>query len=110
MLMTQDLLDRFHIYAVLQHQCSGGVAELVGGILGAVQTGLRQVLLYQCVNVRAADPLVPAGEEQGVLIPAGDGTADLQIAFQRRLAGVVKVDDTYLVSFTKHPQGVPLNV
>ena len=38
MLMTQNFLKGSHIYTVLQHQCGGGVAQLVGGIQAGVQT------------------------------------------------------------------------
>ena len=41
--MAQHLLKGAYIHAVLQHQGGGGVAQLVGGVLGAVQPGGGQV-------------------------------------------------------------------
>ena len=108
--MAQHLLYRLHIHAVLEHERGGGVAELVGGVSGAVQSGLGEVLFHQGVDVGAADALVPGGEEEGVLIPAADGPAHRQIPLQGGLAGVVEVDNAYLVALAQHPQRVPLDV
>ena len=60
-LMPQYLLDRLDVHAVLEHEGGGGVAELVGGILGAVQPGVGEMLFYQGVDVGTADPLVARG-------------------------------------------------
>ena len=68
MFVPQDLLNSLDVNAVLQHERSGGMAELVGGILCAVQTGLAEAFFDQGVDIGAADPLVPRGQEQGVLV------------------------------------------
>ena len=57
-----------------------------------------------------ADPLVPGGQEQRVLIPSADGTAHGEIAFQRRFAGIVQIDNTHLVTLAQDPQGISLDV
>ena len=86
------------------------MAQLVGGILGAVQPRHGQMLFHQRVHHGAADPLVTLGEKQGVPILAADGVAHRQIAGQRVLAGIVEVHHTHLVALAQHPHGVILNI
>ena len=88
--MSQDLLDGFHIHAILQHQRGRRVAKLMRGILGTVQTGLGQMLFHQCMNIGAADPLISGGQEQRILVPAADWTAHSQIPFQSGFTGIIQ--------------------
>ena len=62
------------------------------------------------MDARAADALVARGEEEGIVVAAGDRAANGEIAFQRVLAGVVQVDDAHLVALAEHAQRVILNV
>ena len=63
MLVPQNLLNSLYVHTVLQHERSGGVAQLVGGVFGAVQSGIGQVLFYQVVDRGAADALVVSGHK-----------------------------------------------
>ena len=47
------------------------------------------MLLDERVDVRAADALVARREEEGIVIAAGDGAADGEVALERVFAGVV---------------------
>ena len=58
MLMAQNFLHSFDIHAVLQHQCGGSMAELMGGILLAVQSRSTEVFLYQMMDGRTGNALV----------------------------------------------------
>ena len=89
-LVAQHLLESTHIHAVLQHQGGGGVAQLVGGVLGAVQPGSGQMLFHQLVDRRPGDPLAVArGDEQGVLIQQGQSGALGEPVVQRGAAGII---------------------
>ena len=67
--VAQHFLKGTHIDAVLKHQSSRRVPQLVGGILGTVQSGGCQVLLYQLVNRRSRDALpVLEGDKQSILV------------------------------------------
>ena len=81
MLVSQNLLDSPYIHTVLQHECCGGVAEFVGGILGGVQSSLSQPFFDHGMDHGPADPLVLGGEEEGLFILAFDGTPHGQIPF-----------------------------
>ena len=87
--MAQDLLDCPHIHTVLQHQRGSRVPQLVGGILGTVDTGFAQTLFHHGVDHGAADALIPGGQKQSVLVPALDGPPHRQPAVQGILAGVI---------------------
>ena len=50
------------------------------------------------------------GEEQGVLVPAGDGPPHRQILLQSRLTRLIEVDDADLVALAQHVEGLSLNV
>ena len=109
-LVAQDLLHRPHVHAVLQHQGGGGVAQLVGGILGAVQPRLGQVLFHQGVDHGAADPLVAGRQEQGIPVRPGNGPPHRQIVPQRVQARLVQVHHAHLVALAQDPQGILVNV
>ena len=109
-LVPQDLLHRLHVHAVLQHQRGGGMAQLVAGILLAVQSGGGQVLFHQCVHHGAADALVLTGEEQRVPVPAGDGSPHRQIPCQRVLARLVQIHHAHLAALAENTQGVVVDV
>ena len=106
MVVTQDLLESPDIYAVLQHQGGGGVPELVGGILGAVQPGGQQVLFDQLLHRRFGDAFPQAAEEQGVFVDDLLAAPDRQIAVQGAPAGVVEVDHPLFVALAQDPQAV----
>ena len=108
--MAQHLLHGLDIHAVLQHQGRCRVAQLVGGVVGAVQPRLQQMPLHQRMDHGAADASVLLGEEQGVLVPAGDGSPHRQILLQSRLTRLIEVDDADLVALAQHVEGLSLNV
>ena len=109
--MAQHLLEGAHIHAVLQHQGGGGVAQLVGGVLRAVQSGGGQVLLYQLVDRRCGDaPAVLEGDEQGVLIRRSYDVPLGEPVLQRPLAGVVEVQHALLVALTQYPKLISSNI
>ena len=110
-IVTQYLLEGAHIHAVLQHQGSGGVAQLVGGVLGAVQSGGGQVLLHQLVDRRCGDaPPVLEGDKQGILIYQGHGVPLGEPVRQRPLTGVVQEQHPFLVALAQHPQLIAPNI
>ena len=58
MLVAQNLLDRFYIHAVLQHQRGGCMAKLMGRIFAAIQACLQKMLFYQSMDSGTADALI----------------------------------------------------
>lgn len=53
--VTQNLLQRFQIHAVRQHQRCGCVPQLMRGKLRRVKSGFQQVLFDQPMDGRNAD-------------------------------------------------------
>lgn len=51
MLVAQNLLDGLYIHTVLQHKGGGCMAQLVGGVFCAVQTGIGQVFFTRLWTV-----------------------------------------------------------
>ena len=80
MLVTQNLLDGLYIHTVLQHKGGGRMAQLVGGVFCAIQTGIGQVFFYKIMDRGAADTLAVAGDKQRILILAAHHWPYLQIA------------------------------
>ena len=81
------------------------MAQLVGGVLGRIQSGSGKVLLDQLVNSGGGDTLVIlAGNKQGVFIDQTHGVAFHQPVIQRLTAGLVQIDHAFLVSFAQHAE------
>ena len=59
-LVAEQLLERSAVYAVLEHQRRGCVAQLVRGVFRAVQPGGEQMLFHEAVNRGFADPYAAA--------------------------------------------------
>ena len=78
--------------------------------MGNVQPRLQQMPLHQRMDHGAADASVLLGKEQGVLVPAGDGSPHRQILLQSRLTRLIEVDDADLVALAQHVEGLSLNV
>ena len=111
MIVSQDLLERADVHAVLQHQRRGGVAQLMGGILGAVQTCGGQMFFDQLMDRCLGDaPPVLQGDEQGVLVYQRQSVAVSQPVLERLLAGFVQKKDPFLVAFAQYPQMVDSNI
>ena len=87
------------------------MAQLVGGILGAVQPGSGQVLLHQLVDRRCRDaPAVLQGDKQGILVHQSHGVPLVEPVCQRPLTGVVQIQHPLLVALTKHPKLIAPNI
>ena len=110
MVVPQDFLNCPDIHTVLQHQRGGGMAQLVGRILGAVDSSFAQALFHHGVNRGTADAFVLCRQKQCVGISACDGPPDSQPAFQRVLTGVIQINDAHFIAFAQHPQGIVLDV
>ena len=110
MIMSQNFLNRTHIHAVLQHQRSRRMAELMGGILPAVQSRFTQALFDHGMDCGAADSLILRREKQRIFIPSADGTPHSQILLQRTLARFIQVDDPHLVALAKNTQRIALDI
>ena len=109
-LVSQHLLHRPHIHAVLQHQRGSGMPKLMRGVLGAVQPRLRQAFFHQGIHHRPADSLVSPRQKQGVPIRPGDGPAHRQIIRQRILTRLVQIHDPHLITLTQNPQCVVVDI
>ena len=68
------------------------------------------MLLHQRVDHGTADAFVLSGQEQRVVILAGDGPPYRQIPRKRILARLVQVHHAHLVAFAQHPQRVVLHI
>ena len=102
MVVAQDLLQSAHVYAVLKHQSSGSVAQLMGGILGAVQPGSGQMLFHQLVHRSAGDaPAVLMGDEEGLLIDQCQHVPLCQPILESLLTGFVEKEDPFLVALAQ---------
>ena len=111
MVVAQHLLEGTHIHAVLEHQGGRRVAQLVGGVLGAVQAGGGQVLLHQLVNRRPRDaPPVLQGHKEGVLVHQGEHAPLGEPVLQRALTGLVEKEHPLLVALAQHPQLIATHV
>ena len=62
------------------------------------------------MDAGAADALIPGGEEEGVGVPPGDRPSDGEILLQRRLAGLVEIEDADLAALTQDPQRLTLDI
>ena len=110
MFMPQDLLDRFHVHAAAQHEGGGGVAELVAGVEGSVQTGLFQPLLDHIVNCVSGHTGVPPGEKQGISVRRRLVAALCQPSLDGLLAGVIEINDALLVALAQYSKLFAPNV
>ena len=59
--MPQNLLNRPDVYAVLQHQRGGCVAELMGGVFALVDARGGETLFHHGMDRGAADPFITGG-------------------------------------------------
>ena len=59
-LVSEKLLQRPDIDAVLQHERSGCMPQFMRRVLRAVKTRRKQMFLYEAVDRRGADPRTAA--------------------------------------------------
>ena len=104
--MAQQLLERAHVHAALEHERGRCVPQLVGGDGVCVQTGLQQRLVHHHLDGVHTDPLAPGGEKDGVFVRGGDVLADGKPVVQRLDAGVVEIDDPLLAALAVDQQTV----
>ena len=102
--MAQHLLQGPHVHAVLQHQGGGGVAQLVAGVEGRVQTRLQKPLFYHIMDSRRGHAGVGAGEEEGVFVRRRLVVPLLQPVVQRLPAGLVEENHPFFVAFAQHTE------
>ena len=110
--VPQNLLEGADVHAaVLIHQGSGSVAQLVRGIASAVQTTGFQIFFYNLLDPSGGHPAVLCRKEEGVAVIAGFRLlAKFQIIFQRTQARRVEVDHPLLVALSQQAQGVVTDV
>ena len=109
-LVSQHLLKRPYIHAVLQHQSGSGVPELMTGIEGCVQPRLFQPLLDHVMYRVGRHARVPPGEEEGVGVCLGAGVPLLQPIIQCCPAGWIEEQDPLLIAFAQHTELVLTNI
>lgn len=102
--VAQNLLEGADVHAVLEHERGGSVAELVWGVLGAVQSGHSQVFFHQLFHGGLADALTALADEEGVFVDDADGTPGGQVVAQGGAAGVVEVEDALLVALAQNAE------
>ena len=89
-IMSQHLLKGTHINAILQHECSGRMAEFMRRILRAVQTGSRQMLFYELVYSGPRNTFsILMRDKQGVLVQQSHGVPFCKPVLKGPLTGLI---------------------
>ena len=111
-LVPQDLFKDPDIHsAVLIHQGSGGMTELVGRVAPAAQSRRLQALLHDLFHPPGGEgPLVLGKEEVLPVLFHLRLRPDGHVHLQSTDAGVVEVDHPLLIAFAQQHQGVILPV
>lgn len=109
-LVTQHLLNGFHIHAAGEHHGRRRVPQLVGGELGGVQPSLQKGFFHQPMDRRHADAVLVPGAEEGAVVGQLDLVPFLQIGVNGLSAGRAKVDKALLVALADDPDAILVNV
>ena len=118
-LMAQHLLHGFHIHAPGEHQRCRSVPELMGRILGGVQSGIQNMLLHQPMNGVGGHTAVRGnavfclflGQKQGTahIVLNGRGERGV-VSGNGLLAGFAHIDRAFFVSFAQNTQAIIVNI
>ena len=111
MVVAQHLLKGAHVHAVLEHQGCRGMAQLVGGVLCAVQSGGGQMLFHQLVDGCPGDSAaVLKGDEQRVLIHQGEHIPLCDPVGQGAETCLIEIEHPFLVPLAQHPELISPNI
>ena len=104
--VAQNLLQGTRVNAVLQHQRSRGMTELVRGVSCRVQPGQTQFFFNHLLDTAHTEAAVFLTDKQRVLVFFGDlfVVADREIVVDRFTASVAEENDAFFVSFAQHAQ------
>ena len=86
------------------------MAQLVAGILAAVQPRLFQPLFNHVVDCVRSHAGMLTGQKQGILIRCSQMAADRQPVLNRPLTGVVQIEHPLFVAFAQHSELFSSNI
>ena len=109
-LVPEDVLHRLDVHTAGEHHRRRRVAQLVGGVLAAVEPGGGQMLFDEVVHCRNADAVFLLGAKQRPIVRENDLLTLWQVRVDGVLAGLAEVDKALLVALADDPQPVRVDI